>query len=145
MNFVSFSFFLFLIATVVLYYLFRPIQKHVLLIASIFFYYSISSLKPYQLCALILGIFAITYLGAMAIERLDGNRKKIALSLCVAMIVAILFITKYAYNMLSLFDAIFNINANFSWLKFASIAGISYYALSAIGYLVDVYWGGVQS
>ena len=31
-------------------------------------------------------------------------------------------------------------SSDFSWFQFAAVIGISYYALSAIGYLIDVYW-----
>ena len=141
MSLVSFDFFVFLAITIFVYYVLRPIQKYILLIASIYFYISISHFETYKLCILMAGIFAVTYVGSMAIDKTDDKYKKFILLSCISLIVTLLFITKYAYNLLSLLGAVFAISSDFSWLKFASIIGISYYSLSAIGYLIDVYWG----
>lgn len=43
MSLISFDFMVFLIAVVILFYVFRRIQKYILLFASLFFYVSIST------------------------------------------------------------------------------------------------------
>ena len=141
MSLTSFSFFLFLIVAVILFYLARPAQKYILLAASLFFYIVISTIGIPEICALILGIFAATYFGALLIDRAKGKKKRGILIAIISILVTLLVVTKYVFNVAEVLKRIFSLAADFSWLKFASIIGISYYMLSAIGYLVDVYWG----
>lgn len=141
MDLTSFNFFVFLLATVVLFYLVQPAQKYILLIASIYFYINISTVNRVKLCLIILFVGLITYIGAILIERTKGIWKKIILSGCILSLVSMLFIFKYAYNVFSVAAGVFHYPADFSWIKFGAIIGISYYALSAIGYMIDVFWG----
>ncbi|MBR2045060.1 MAG: MBOAT family protein [Agathobacter sp.] len=141
MSLTSFSFFAFLLITVCIYYLCPKVQKYVLLVASIFFYISVSPMEETQLILLIIYIMAITYIGGILIEKNKGVIKSVTLVLCVAGLVSLLFVTKYAYNLFSIFVRLFDLTTDLSWLQFGSIIGISYFILSAIGYLVDVYWG----
>lgn len=141
MTLTSLSFFAFLIVTLILYYLVRPLQKYILLAASIFFYISISSLGPLKLAALMIGVFSVTYFGALLIDKTEGGVKRTILTIGIVLIVSVLFVLKYAYNILETFAALFNVGGDFSCLQFVAIIGISYYALSAIGYMIDVFWG----
>lgn len=141
MSLTSFGFFLFLIVAVILFYLIKPVQKYILLAASFFFYIVISPIGILKVCTLILSIFAVTYFGAVLIEHVKGISKKGILIACISILATILVVTKYVYNVAEVLKHLFSLTADFSWLKFSSIIGISYYMLSAIGYLVDVYWG----
>lgn len=140
MSLTSFSFFVFLLITIILYYCIKPAQKYILLFASLYFYLAVSAVTKWKLCALILFIGTITYLGAIAISNVKGIWKNILLTGCLLAIVLSLIVLKYSYNIAAVVSALFDMSADFSWLKFSSVIGISYYAFSAIGYLVDVFW-----
>lgn len=140
MTLTSFNFFVFLIIVLIAYYLLKPLQKYILFLASIYFYIKISSVDTIKLLLLIAYMIIITYFGALIIEKCKGMWKSLALAVSIMALVVALFILKYAYNILSVLSAIISWNVDFTWLHFVSIIGISYYALSSIGYLVDVYW-----
>ncbi len=140
MSLTNFNFFVFLLVILFIYYIFKPIQKYILLFASIYFYIKISSVKPLNLIILIFLVFFVTYIGAITIEHVRGKWKTLILTVCILCIISNLFILKYAYNIVNIINYCFRINHNYSWLQFASVIGISYYSLSAIGYLLDVYW-----
>lgn len=137
---ISFNFFIFILITMLLYYTIKPLQKYILLAASVYFYISISSVNTIKLCILMVYMFAVTYLGAIIISHAKGKIKAIFLGLSIVAVVVVLFVLKYAFNIFNLFNSLLHANADFSWLNFAAVIGISYYALSAIGYLIDVYW-----
>ena len=141
MSLTSVYFFLFLIITAGMYYLCPKLQKYILAIASLYFYISVSPMEKVDLIALIIYIVVLTYFGGLLIERLEGKWKKVITFFCVSGLVAVLFITKYAYNLFSIFTKLFKLNIDFSWLQFGAIIGISYFILSAIGYLIDISWG----
>lgn len=140
MSLTSFSFFVFLSVTLLFYYVIKPAQKYVLLIASIYFYLSISAVSTLKLSMLIIYIVIITYIGALMIDKVRGKKRTLILFSSITAILISLIVLKYAYNVTSVFNSLFQVAKDFSWLKFSAIIGISYYALSAIGYLIDVYW-----
>lgn len=140
MTLTSFSFFAFISIALVAFYGVKPLQKYILLVASLYFYIEISSVSTIKLCMLIACVLAITYFGAIIIERTNGYIKTIVLGVSIFSLFSALFMLKYVFNIASLINSLLNINADISWLQFASIIGISYYALSAMGYLIDVYW-----
>ena len=140
MTLTSLSYFILIAAALVLYYAVKPLQKYVLLAASVYFYVSVSSADPRRTALLMLGVTAVTYLGALAIERTEKFLRGFVLFLCVGALVGTLFVLKYAYNLINLFASVFAGGTLVSAFQFASVIGISYYSLSAIGYLVDVYW-----
>ncbi|MBE5874885.1 MAG: MBOAT family protein [Lachnospiraceae bacterium] len=47
--------------------------------------------------------------------------------------------------MVHLVFGLFRMDGDVSWLHFASLMGISYFVLAAIGYLMDVYWGSYKA
>ncbi len=144
MSLISFNFFVFLLVVFVAYYCVKPAQKYILLIANLYFYSSVSAVTKWKLWAMILFIGTITYSGALLLARVKGKWKNIILAGCISAMAAALVIFKYAYNVLAVLSALFHVSADFSWLKFSSVIGISYYALSAIGYLVDVFWDNTK-
>lgn len=144
MSLISSSFFALLLITMVFYYSSAnlwegKLQKYILLITSVYFYLKVSTNNPHKILFMLIYIIAVTYIGGVFIEKLDGWRKTAVFISAIIGLVGILFVTKYAYNMLLLVGEILHSTQDFSLFKFGSIIGISYFILSAIGYLADVY------
>ena len=140
MNLVSFDFIVFLIVVTVLFYVLKGMQKYILFAASILFYFSISVVSKPKLLFLICYVIFVTYTGAILIEKSRGKIRNIVLAVTIAALVAVLVILKYAYNLCALFMEIFHVGGDISFLQFASVIGLSYFILSAIGYLIEVSW-----
>lgn len=144
MSLTGFSFFVFLIITLIAYYAIKPLQKYILLIASVYFYIKLSTVSTVKLCILMAFMMLVTYLGGILTGKTKGALKTVIFSLSLASIIAVLFVLKYAFNIFSIVISLFKLNAGISWLQFVPVAGLSYYALTAIGYLIDVYWGNYE-
>ena len=158
--------FLFLAFMSVVYFIYillpRKARPYCLLISSLLFYAVYSKFMTAFLLATILTI----YLGGVIINKLDDKfqqqkeglekeqrkalkeqfkrKKKLAVALIVTFNVAILGVLKYFNFFGSLFEGFlswFKVSASVPVLKLVLPLGISYYTLSAIGYLVDVYRG----
>jgi len=143
MSLTSFGYFVFLFVLLIVYYSFgRRYQNIVLLISSIFFYASF--LNNYLYLFLPLIEVAIVYEGAILIERSTDNKKDV-LIITIGILVLILFVFKYAFNVFSLFGNAQKFESIFSFLDLIPVIGISYYTLSAIGYLLEVYWGNLEA
>lgn len=139
MNLTDFNFLVFLLIVLVLYYSLGRLQKYTLLLASSFFYLQVSGMEWRNLALMMAYILSLTYMGGRLIGCLDGWKRKLVLLLSVSGLAGILVVTKYAFNMLTLAGKLLHSPADFSVLEFGGIAGISYFILSAIGYLADVY------
>lgn len=138
MTLTSQLFFWFLIVACVLYYYsFRKSQRYILLITSVLFYFAASNIKLYKLFAVVAYIISITYVGALLIDYSKGKLRTFLTYICVMALVMALFYLKSAYNLLS---QILANPAQFGIVKFTSLIGVSYYTLSAIGYILDVNW-----
>ena len=145
MSLVSFDFIVFLIAVVILFYAIKGLQKYILLFASIVFYFSISAVSKPKLVLLICYVIFVTYVGAILIEKSRGRIRSVVLALTITALAAVLVLLKYAYNLCSLFTEVFRVDGDISFLKFASVIGISYFILSAMGYLIEVSWESYQA
>lgn len=144
MSIISFTFIFFLFFSVFVYYIFP--KKHrwlVLLVSSIFFFLCNCSIM--MLYYLMIGV-VISYIGTILIDKYKENTKykKIIFLLTLLGVIAPLFIFKYL-NLFpitaNVFNKLFNINTRFDTFNFLVPLGISYYTLSLISYVVDVYWG----
>ena len=145
MSLVSFDFIIFLTAVTILFYAMKRLQKYILLFASIAFYISISAVSRPKLVLLICYVIFVTYAGAILIEKSKGKIRHVVLALSIAALAAVLVVLKYAYNLCSLFMEIFRAGGDVSFLKFASVIGLSYFILSAVGYLIEVSWESYQA
>ena len=134
----EFDFFILLFISVFFYYLATAKgQKYVLFIASIIFFVLAGDWK---LLGILGYVFAVTYIGALCIDSLEGKKRRIAVISVVTLLFADLMLLKYVYNLGEIVVRIFSLDADVSWLAFTAPIGISYFTLSAIGYVLDVYW-----
>ena len=143
---IDYKFFVFLFASGFLYYtLHRRCQKYILLIASLYFYASAASTNLFKLSLVILYISCVSYFGALFIDFAADKLRKLLTWLAVLALVSALFVLKDAYNIFSLIFNITGINYNIERFHFFSLLGLSYYTLSAIGYILDVSWGSYKA
>lgn len=140
MTLLSLNFFLMLAVSLILYYATKKKQKYILLFTSFFFFCCISKGKVFYMLSILLGITLVTYLGGITIQKLKGTKRTFAVTLSVILLASILFLFKYAYNLGNEVLKIFKSSTDISFLQLAAPVGISYFTLSAIGYLFDVYW-----
>lgn len=141
MSLISTSFFIFLIVTLLFYYLLPKLQNYILLIASLFFYFNISAASLPKMLGLTAYILSVTYFGAILIEKSKDRTRTLVTSVSIVALVAVLVVLKYLYNLSALFVSLFHISGDISILQFLPYIGMSYFILAAIGYLLDVSWG----
>lgn len=151
MTVTSFSFFLFLLAGVILYY-FLPgkMQWIALLAMSVVFY--ILATKPYSILFLLFSTF-VAYSSTLYITQNRGKENKIKTVTIVAIISVILNIIIWFLLKGSSFweDGsllIAKIIPSFPILgplPFAGALGMGYYTAQVIGYILDVLWGNAEA
>jgi D-alanyl-lipoteichoic acid acyltransferase DltB (MBOAT superfamily) len=98
---------------------------------------------------------AITYVGGVALERIQSPDKKVkkrkqkhVVQLCVIAVVGILAVLKYTAFTLDLVNQLmakFGNDTSFQVGKILVPIGISFYTLQAVGYLLDVYWKRLEA
>lgn len=146
MGITSFSFWLFLCCGVVLYFLF-PAKKYqwtVLLGLSAVFFVAASGWKmvPYMLWGV-----GIAWGSALIIERAASVKiKRVTLVIGIALLLAQLASLKYVrlgVQLVNLFGPVTGKSVFYDITGIMAPIGISYYTLSIIGYLVEVYWGNI--
>lgn len=143
MGITTLNFFIFLAISIIIYYVFP--KKHrwiVLLIASIIFFLIAGA--AYLILYMLFGSI-ITYIGARLIdENLKKTKmKKIVLGITLGSIIIELALLKYI-NFIPVtvngISNLFNIKFTMQSINLLAPLGISYYTLSLIGYMLDVYW-----
>ena len=147
MRITSINFFLFLLISVIVYYCFpKKYRWFALLSASLFFFVFASSLNM----LIYIGAAVITtYIGARIIDEKckSSTSKKWLLFLTLLCLLSPLFILKY-FNIVpmtaNIFGNLFNINIGMNTINLIAPIGISYYSLSLISYIIDVYRGTIK-
>ncbi len=135
MHFTSFEFLLFLPIVVLFNFLVPRKFRYIwLFVTSLFFYASIDVKSVLVLVAVTL----LTYLLGLGFEKCgeDKGRKKILLVVSLVLTICILVVCKYLNFIASIVT-----NSDISGLNLLATAGISFYMLKAIGYLIDIYRG----
>lgn len=146
MNLISIYFFSLLIVSLLIYYMVpKRFQKYVLLLSSFYFFVQISLEHPLRFTLIICYIIAVTYIGGVFLQRLEGKSRSICAAASILMLTIVLVVLKYLYNLSAVFTALFKLSADVSWLKLAAPIGISYFTLSAIGYLMEVFWKNIEA
>lgn len=141
MSIITITFLIFLLISLVIYYIFpRKFRWIVLLLSSLVFFFLNCS---WELFLILLIEVIVTFIGTIIIEKYPKHSKKVLIT-TILTIVGFLFIYKY-YNIIplsfNLISKLFNINIELNKLNLLAPIGISYYSLSMIGYVIDVYWG----
>ena len=94
-----------------------------------------------------LGATTITYLTGRLVATGEKKRRKTILIVGVWLLLGMLLVMKYsgffAENVNALFGTI-NLGLRLPVRRFLLPLGISFYTLSAIGYMVDVYWKKIE-
>lgn len=141
MRITSINFFMFLIVSTFFYYVLpKKVRWFSLLISSLTFFF-LASAKVFGYLAV--GI-VVSYIGAILIEKkCKGEKSKRAILVCtIGIQIAGLFLLKYFNlipNTVNYLGKLFNINIGMTTINLIAPIGISYYSLSVISYVVDVY------
>ncbi len=158
--------YVFLVIILIYNFIPKKIRPIVLLLYSLLFF---AFLSKWLVLCLITTILSV-YIGSLLIKRLNNKeqkekenadieakklikkkykrRKKFVLLCSILINVAFLFLFKYlkffTINLNTILDW-FNINKEFKVIKFLAPIGISFYSLSAISYIADVYNGKIEA
>lgn len=88
----------------------------------------------------------VAYIGARLIDKSQNQRKRFwLLCLVVSLLLAELVALKYLFNLGNLLQNLFNLHNNIDMWDLAAPIGISYYTLSILGYVFDVYYKSYES
>ena len=141
MSIISLNFIIFLIITVIIYYIVPKKSNWIFLLIYSFIFFLLScSIK--LILYLISGV-AIAYIGTNYLSEPKSIKQKKVILLCVLIsIIGMLFVLKYVNIIpmtINYFTSIFSINTKFGMVSLIAPLGISYYTLSLIGYIIDVY------
>ena len=141
MTITSLYFFVFLMVSVVLYYVFPKKYRWISLLAASLFFFLQTSL--YTAGYFLFGTLAAYICTRLIDEKCKSDKsKKITLTIGIACEVILLFILKYINlipNTFNAFGNLFNLNLHFTTINLIAPIGISYYSLSIWSYMVDVY------
>lgn len=148
MGITTFSFWIFLIPTVLVYYTFpaKQYQWIVLLTANYIFFLLVSSwtMIPYLLWGII-----IAWGGGLLVSVLKQEKaRKYALIATILLLVIELAYLKYSRLGIRIYNAVASMwggQYSFETAGILAPIGISYYTLSVIGYVIEVYWGNISA
>lgn len=159
MSITSFYFLLFYVLALLIYYIVPKKSQWVVLVSASIIYYLLSGqgfLILYPLAAVGVSFYGIRRIVA-ATEQEDALRvkgknpvriRRKALMLVIVVNVAVLFLLKYVNFCFNTINGIAYVSGSqkpvFSGTNWLIPLGISYYSLSLIGYVVDVYFGIAQ-
>lgn len=135
MSYASLKFLLYVIAVMIIYYIFPKKYRWTVLLASslIFFYIFSGMLMLYAI-----GTTAITYIAARLIEK--NKNRKLVYGISIVLVLGFLLVLKYDNFLSSLINPIIGFaDISIPYKKFLLPVGISYYTLEMIAYLTDIY------
>lgn len=141
MSMTSIAYYLFLALVCVLYFKLPPKLKNpMLLLASLAFYASYGG----YLVAVLLGVVAASYVFGLLIgaQKRAGRSGRGALALGLVLVFSALFVFKYVVPVSELLKAAGLVQKQLT--GFAEVIGLSFFTLSAAGYLVDVKRGDYE-
>ena len=148
MNLTSFTFAIYCILTILIYFIMpKKIKWVVLLVSSLFFLFY----KNFSIITIIqaLIIFLSSYIfGRLIDKHKDTKRSKIYLIIGILFILSVLIYFKYSNLLIVTYYHICNFfkgNCSLNYVNRTSLIGLSYYSLIMIGYLTDIYRGGVKA
>ena len=146
MSITSYIFWLFLIVSLLVYYVFpRKLQWVVLLVTSIFFFGL--SCELYTGIYLLITIFATYVCANKMILETDQLKAKKWLIIGIVIDAGILIVLKYSnfgIENVNVLFSVFGLKKQISHISWLAPLGISYYTMQVIAYLVDVYGGVVK-
>ena len=136
MNFNSLEYLLFLPVTLILYFILpKKIKNPVLLLASFYFY---ANWEPIYALLMLFSIAATYFCGLLVSKQILG-KKKLWLVLCLVIDIGLLFVLKYANFVMTGVNALFiRSSEGITFANLAAPMGISFYTLSALGYVIDI-------
>src|SRR5271165_6153666 len=138
MLFTTFSFVLFLLVVLVLFYALPPrFRRYLLLAASLLFYMAWRA----KFVVLILGLITVDYFAALWINRREGASRRMALLVSLAANIGMLGWFKYANFARETWIRIFHPGTAVQPLDIILPLGISFHTFQSISYVVDVYRG----
>ena len=144
MLFNSFAFAVFLPTVFAIYWLIPHKYRWIVLMVSSYYFY-MSWNARYVL--LILGVTVITYLGAICIRRVGGQREKIVLGAVVLTLLGILLVFKYwnfAVDTINVVCQKISVPLHPVTVQLLLPVGISFYIFQALSYVIDVYRGEIE-
>lgn len=142
MTITSLNFFIFLGITTLVYYLFPKKYRWISLLIFSLTFFSLASIEVAGY--FLVGVVTIYVSARLISEKLTSPKtKKAAIVTALACNIAMLFLLKYINiipNTINGFGNLFDIETHLGTINLIAPIGISYYTLSMISYLVDVYW-----
>jgi len=146
MSLTSLAFFGFFLGTLILYYLIPVKFRYLVLLAASVAFFLLSS-TPYTGLYLLADILVTALCARGMTEEAPAGRKKGLLAVGLVVNLGILAVLKYSHffadNLAALVN-LFGANLSFELPELLSPLGISFYTLTAVGYLLDCYWGLVE-
>lgn len=139
MDYISVTFYMFLLASIILYYVFPLKQRWIVLLsANLVFYFGAARKAVFVL--ILMALFS--WIWGQGIYRLETrvikiNIKRLCLLSGIVLVLCPLFITKYSVFF-------FGIAGKSTTWEFIIPLGISYYTLQIISYLIDIYKGKIR-
>jgi alginate O-acetyltransferase complex protein AlgI len=136
MLFTTFSFLLFLLVVLALFYLLpQKFRRYLLLASSLFFYMAWNA----KFVVLILGLITVDYFAALWISRREGAPRRMALLVSLAANIGMLGWFKYANFARETWLHLLHPNLAVQPLDIILPLGISFHTFQSISYVIDVY------
>lgn len=134
MNFNSVQYMLFLPIAVILYFAVPKKAKNIYLLAVSYYFYFCSEVRFFIILPV---VTLLTYLCALALERLEGKKRSAVFVLTLILNMGTLIFFKYNRFFLGAISE--NFGVKFTLSKWFLPAGLSFYMFMSVSYIADVY------